>query len=72
LHFTLHVSRQQEIAFVEHAYAEVQAVTFELEQYKAQNRELHNQLAQAAEEQETLATQLYETGHHLDEAGAEV
>ena len=45
---------------------------FELQQYKQQNKDLHNELALAAEEQETLATQLYETGHHLDEANAEV
>ena len=64
--------RQQEIAFLNQAYAQVEAVNFELEQYKQQNKELQNELAQAAEEQETLATQLYETGHHLDEAGAEV
>lgn len=65
-------NRTQEIAFLNQAYAEVEAVNFELEQYKQQNKELQNQLAQAAEEQETLATQLYETGHHLDEASAEV
>ncbi|XP_064393563.1 cingulin-like [Halichondria panicea] len=64
--------RQQEIAFLNQAYAQVEAVNFELEQYKQQNKELQNELAQAAEEQETLATQLYETGHHLDEAGAEI
>ena len=45
---------------------------FELQQYKQQNKDLQNELALAAEEQETLATQLYETGHHLDEANAEV
>ncbi len=72
LHLTMYVHRQQEIAFLNQAYAQVEAVNFELEQYKQQNKELQNELAQAAEEQETLATQLYETGHHLDEASAEV
>ena len=44
----------------------------ELEQYKQQNRDLENTLAQANEEQEALAAQLYETGHALDEANNEV
>ena len=46
------------------AYAQVEAVNFELEQYKQECRDLQNQLAQANEEQEALATQLYETGHN--------
>ena len=50
----------------------MEATNFELEQYKQENRELHNLVAQASEEQEALATQLYETGHALDEATAEV
>jgi len=66
------VHREQEIAFVEQAYAQVEAVNFELEQYKQETRELQNQVALANEEQEALATQLYETGHALDEATAEV
>lgn len=44
----------------------------ELEQCKQQNRDLENTLAQANEEQEALAAQLYETGHALDEANNEV
>ena len=40
----------------------------ELEQCKQQNRDLENTLAQATEDQEALAAQLYETGHALDEA----
>lgn len=64
--------REQEIAFVTQAYAQVEAVNFELEQYKQECRDLQNQLAQANEEQEALATQLYETGHALDEATAEI
>ena len=67
-----HVYREQEIAFLTQAYEQVEAVNFELEQYKQEGRELQNQLAQANEEQETLATQLYETGHALDEAAVEV
>ena len=66
------IHREQEIAFLTQAYAQVEAVNFELEQYKQECRDLQNQLAQANEEQETLATQLYETGHALDEATAEV
>ena len=44
----------------------------ELEQCKQRNRDLENTLAQANEEQEALAAQLYETGHALDEANNEV
>ena len=51
---------------------QVEEVTFELEQYKQENRELQNQLALGQEAQETLATQLDETGHILDEANAEI
>ena len=64
--------RQQEIAFLNQAYAKVEAVNFELEQYKQENKELQNALAQATEEQEAIASQLYETGHLLDEAHTEV
>lgn len=64
--------RQQEIAFLNKTYAELEAVNFELEQYKAENRELQNEVAQASEEQEALATQLYETGHALDQANTEI
>ena len=64
--------RQQEIAFLKQAYAKVEAVNFELEQYKQENKELQNGLAQATEEQEALHSQLYETGHVLDEAHSEV
>ena len=68
----MHLCRQQAIDFITQTIAEVDAVKFELQQYKQQNKDLQNELALAAEEQETLATQLYETGHHLDEANAEV
>ena len=44
----------------------------ELERYKGQGQFLENQLARATEEQEALEAQLYETGHALDEANAEV
>lgn len=66
------VFREQEIAFISQAYAHVEQTNFELEQYKQLNRQLENQLAVASEEQETLETQLYETGHALDQANAEV
>lgn len=65
-------SREHEIAFITHAYAQVEEITFELEQYKQLNRDLENQLAKAAEDQETLEAQLYETGNALDEANTEV
>lgn len=64
--------RQQEIDFLNQAYAEVEEANFELEQYKEENRELQNALAQANEEQEAIASQLYETGHLLDQAHSEV
>lgn len=50
----------------------LEAANFELEQYRQQYRELENELARASEEQETLASQLYETGHNLDEANVDV
>ena len=45
---------------------------YEVEQYKAENRDLQNQLKLMTEEQETLAMQLEQTGHVLDEANAEI
>ena len=65
-------SRKEEIDFITHAYAQVEEVNFELEQYKQQNRDLANQLAKCAEDQELLEAQLYETGNAADEANAEV
>lgn len=50
----------------------MEALQAELEQCKQQNRDLENTLAQANEEQEAFAAQLYETGHALDEANNEV
>ena len=50
----------------------MEALQVELEQCKQRNRDLENTLAQANEEQEALAAQLYETGHALDEANSEV
>ena len=47
-------------------------MTFENEQYKQENRDLQNQLRLVREEQETLAAQLDQTGHVLDEANAEI
>ncbi len=54
------------------AYVQVERTNFELEQYKEAQKQLENQLAQATEDQETLETQLYETGHALDQANVEV
>ena len=68
----LALSRKEEIDFITHAYAQVEEVNFELEQYKQQNRDLINQLAKCAEDQEMLEAQLYETGNAADEASAEV
>lgn len=64
--------REHEIAFINEAYAHVQEVNFELDQYKEQYKTLTNQLALATEEQEILEAQLYETGQALDEANLEV
>lgn len=72
VHSLLFSSREQEIAFVSQAYAHVEEINFELEQYKMQARNLENLVAKATEEQETLEAQLYETGHALDQANAEV
>ena len=69
---TAATSGQPEIDLLNQAYRQVEEVTFELEQYKQENRELQNQLAQAREEQEVLAAQLDETGHTLDEANSEI
>ena len=66
------ICREQEIAFISQAYAQVERTNFELEQYKELNRQLYNQLAKTTEEQETLEAQLYETGHSLDQANTEV
>ena len=47
-------------------------MTFEKEQYKQENKDLQNQLLQTREDQETLAAQLDQTGHVLDEANLEI
>lgn len=65
-------SREHEIAFVSEAYAHVQEIGYELEQYREQNQDLSNQLAKSGEDQEVLAAQLYDTGRALDEANNEV
>ena len=64
--------REQEIDFLTRTYNQMEGLQAELEQCKQQNRDLENTLAQANEEQEALAAQLYETGHALDEANNEV
>ena len=51
---------------------QAEEATFEKEQYRQENRELQNQLRLAKEDQETLAMQLDQTGHVLDEANAEI
>ena len=67
-----YVHREQEIDFLTKTYNQMEGLQVELEQCKQRNRELENTLAQANEEQEALAAQLYETGHALDEANNEV
>ena len=64
--------REQEIDFLTKTYNQMEGLQVELEQCKQRNRELENTLAQANEEQEALAAQLYETGHALDETNNEV
>lgn len=64
--------REQEIDFLTRTYNQMEGLQAELEQCKQRNRDLENTLAQANEEQEALAAQLYETGHALDEANNEV
>ena len=64
--------REQEIDFLTRTYNQMEGLQAELEQCKQQNRDLENTLAQANEEQEAFAAQLYETGHALDEANNEV
>ena len=64
--------REQEIDFLTKTYNQMEGLQAELEQCKQRNRDLENTLAQANEEQEALAAQLYETGHALDEAHNEV
>ena len=66
------IYREQEIDFLTRTYNQMEGLQAELEQCKQQNRDLENTLAQANEEQEALAAQLYETGHALDEANNEV
>ena len=65
------VYREQEIDFLTKTYNQMEGLQAELEQCKQRNRDLENTLAQANEEQEALAAQLYETGHALDEANNE-
>ena len=65
-------SREDEIAFVNEAYVQVQEISLELQQYKEQNASFANQLAKSEEEQEVLAAQLYDTGRALDVANNEV
>ena len=65
-------SRQHEIAFINQAYAQVEELNYELEQYKDQCWKLENLLAKSTEDQETLAAQLYDTGNELDQANSEV
>ena len=66
------LTREQEIDFLTRTYNQMEGLQAELEQCKQRNRDLENTLAQANEEQEALAAQLYETGHALDEANNEV
>jgi Ca2+-binding EF-hand superfamily protein len=61
-----------QIDLINQAYRQAEEVTFENEQYKQENRDLQNQLRLVREEQETLAAQLDQTGHVLDEANAEI
>jgi peptidoglycan hydrolase CwlO-like protein len=66
------VSNMQEAAFFENAYSQINDLTLELEQERAKNRELENQIAQMNEHLEETVAQLDETGRHLDNTNLEL